>query len=73
MRIIHRRGRGGHRVSGYFPETGLLDGWWENLFSFVSFVPFVVVLLFFFSSCHYTRPNLSSEGMSQKTDRKSVV
>ena len=67
MRIVHHRGDGGHRISRYLSETGFLNGWWGSLFSFISFVPSVVALLFFFSSCHYARPDLSSEEMPQRT------
>ena len=69
-RMIRYRRHRGYGASALSFVTACWNGLWkETLFSVssVSSVVSLLLCLFFLSSCHYARPNLSSEEMPQKT------
>lgn len=69
-RMIRYRRHRGYGASALSFVTACWNGLWkETLFSVssVSYVVSLLLCLFFLSSCHYARPNLSSEEMPQKT------
>mgnify|MGYP007076317220 CR=1 FL=1 len=71
-RMIRYRRHRGYGASALSFVTACWNGLWkETLFSVssVSSVVSLLLCLFFLSSCHYARPNLSSEEMPQPLSR----